>query len=46
MVLHAIIYFSDRVPEELWTEVQDTVQTAGIKTIPQETEIQKGKMAV
>ena len=32
--------------EELWTEVQDTVQTAGIKTIPQETEIQKGKMAV
>ena len=30
----------DRVPEELWTEVRDTVQEAGIKTIP------KGKMVV
>ena len=25
----------DRVPEELWTEVRDTVQEAVIKTIPQ-----------
>ena len=24
----------DRVPEELWTEVCDTVQEAGIKTYP------------
>ena len=24
----------DRVPEELWTEVRDIVQEAGIKTIP------------
>ena len=24
----------DRVPEELWTEVCDTVQEEGIKTIP------------
>ena len=24
----------DRVPEELWTEVRDIVQVAGIKTIP------------
>ena len=24
----------DRVPEELWTEVRDTVQEAVIKTIP------------
>ena len=24
----------DTVPEELWTEVHDTVQEAGIKTIP------------
>ena len=23
-----------RVPDELWTEVHDTVQEAGIKTIP------------
>ena len=28
----------DRVPEELWTEVRDIVQEAGIKTIP------KGKL--
>ena len=26
----------DRVPEELWTEVRDIVQEAGIKTIPKE----------
>ena len=25
---------SDRVPEELWTEVNDTVQEAVIKNIP------------
>ena len=33
----------DRVPEELWTEVRDTVQEAVIKTIPME---KKGKMVV
>ena len=27
---------SDRVPEELWSEVPDVVQEAGIKTIPKE----------
>ena len=26
----------DRVPDELWTEVRDTVQETGIKTIPME----------
>jgi len=25
---------SDRVPDELWTEVQDIVQEIGINTIP------------
>ena len=35
---------SERVPEELWMEVCDTVQEAVIKTIPQEKEMQKGKM--
>ena len=25
-----------RVPEELWTEVHDTLQKTGIKTIPKE----------
>ena len=27
---------TDRVPEELWTEVHDVVQETGIKTIPME----------
>ena len=34
-----------RVPEELWTEVHDIVQEAGINH-PQEKEMQKGKMVV
>ena len=33
----------DRVPDELWTEVRDTVQTAEIKTIPKKKKRQKGK---
>ena len=33
----------DRMPEELWMEVCDIVQEAGIKTIPSE---KKGKMVV
>jgi len=36
----------DRVPDELWTEVHDTVQEIGIKTIHQKKEMQKSKMAV
>ena len=40
----------DRVPDELWTEVPDIVQEAGIKTKiktkPQEEERQKGKLVV
>ena len=35
----------DRVPEELWTEVQDIVQKAVIKTIHKK-KMQKGKMVV
>ena len=31
----------DRVPEELWTEVRDIVQEAGIKTIPKKTNTKK-----
>ena len=31
----------DRVPEELWTEVRDIVQEAGIKTIPTEKKCKK-----
>ena len=33
----------DRVPNELWTEVRDTVQETGIKTIPMEKECNKAK---
>ena len=31
----------DRVPEELWTEVYDIVQEAGIKNIPKEKTCKK-----
>ena len=33
----------DRVPDELWTEVQDIVQDALIKTIPKKKRCQKAK---
>ena len=33
----------DRVSEELWTEVHDIVQEAGIKTIPKEKKCKKEK---
>ena len=36
----------DRVPDELWTDVHDIVQEAGVKTIPMEMKCKKSKMAV
>ena len=33
----------DRVPEELWMEVCDIVQEAGIKTIPNKMKCKKAK---
>ena len=33
----------DRVPDELWTEVCDTVQETGIKTIPMEKKCKKAE---
>ena len=33
----------DRVLEELWTKVHDTVQETGIKTIPMEKKCKKAK---
>ena len=33
----------DRVPDELWMEVHDTVQETGIKTIPVEKKCKKAK---
>ena len=34
---------SDRLPEELWTEVRDIVQEAVIKTIPKKKKCKKTK---
>ena len=33
----------DRVPDELWMEVRDIVQKAGIRTIPKEEKCKKAK---
>ena len=33
----------DRVPDELWNEVRDTVQETRIKTIPMEKKCKKAK---
>ena len=38
-----ILDLIDRVPEELWTEVHDIVQEAGIKTIPKKKKCKKAK---
>ena len=37
------LYLTDRVPEELWTEVHDIVQEALIKTIPKKKICKKAK---
>ena len=37
---------TDRVPEELWTEVGYMVQEAGVKTIPKKKKCKKAKVAV
>ena len=34
---------SDRVHDELWTEVRDTVQETGIKAIPKKNKCKKAK---
>ena len=34
---------TDRVPDELWTEVRDIVQETGNKTIPMEKKCKKAK---
>ena len=33
----------DRVPDEIWMEVHDIIQEAGIKTIPKEEKCKKAK---
>ena len=40
------IDLTDRVPDELQTEVHDIVQEAVIKTIPKKKKYKKGKMVV
>ena len=37
------LYLIDRVPDELWMEVRDTVQEGVIKTIPMEKKCKKAK---
>ena len=37
------LYLIDRVPEELWMEIHDTVQETMIKTIPMEKKCKKAK---
>ena len=34
---------TDKVPDELWTEIHDIVQETGIKTIPMEKKCKKAK---
>ena len=34
---------SERVPEELWTEISDIVQETGIKTSPKKKKCKKAK---
>ena len=34
----------DRVPEELWKEVHNIVQEAGLKTVPKEKKCKKAKL--
>ena len=34
---------TDRVPDELWTEVRDIAQETGIKTIPKKKKCKKAK---
>ena len=36
----------DRVPEELWIEIHNTVQEGSDQNHPQEKEMQKGKIVV
>ena len=36
----------ERVPDELWMDIHDIVQEAGIKTIPKKKKYKKIKMAV
>ena len=36
----------ERMPDELWMEVCNTVQETGIKTIPKKKECKKSKMGV
>ena len=48
MISHVIsactVTQSDRVPDELWTEVHDIVQEAVIKTIPKKKKCKNAKL--
>ena len=40
------LHLRDRVSDELWTEVRDTVQETGIRPSPRKRNVKKSKMAV
>ena len=40
---YKVLDLIDRVPDELWMEVRDTVQEAGMKTIPKKKKCKKAK---
>ena len=37
------VYLIDRVPDELWTEIPDTVEETGNKTIPKNKKCKRAK---
>ena len=46
LICNNLVALTDRMPDELWTEVRDIVQETGIKTIPKKKKFKKAKMAV
>ena len=43
MLFIQVLLLTDRVPDELWTEVCDIVKETGIKTIPKKKKCKKAK---
>ena len=43
LICNNLVALTDRMPDELWTEVRDIVQETGIKTIPKKKKFKKAK---
>ena len=43
LICNNLVALTDRVPDELWTEVRDIVQEIGIKTIPKKKKFKTAK---